>query len=365
MNKPSDRTILDEKEFIRHRLFGNSSSRIGRYAALVLANPTPWALFKYEFLTTLLGSIPGVLGIGLRSILWRTLFPRIGRGVVFGCRVSIRHPERIVLGDGVVLDDDVLIDGRGAGDEGLVLGDRVIVNRGASIQAKVGGISIGADSNVGAQCRIISQGPIHIAENVSLAGGSVIAGGRYTVNLTGETEAEKQRFTGGEIRIDRNVRVGMNALVQDGVRMGEGAIVAPASVVLSNVAEHTVVSGSPARVWRSRQPAGLRPVAPAGLADSTDATLPANQVDTVRQQVRTYLEQVRFANFADGSVTETSSLFDNDVLDSLTFVELLGWLEQTHDVSANPDELLPENFDSVDRIARFVVRKRSAATTAT
>ena len=26
---------------------------------------------------------------------------------------------------------------------------------------------------------------------------------------------------------------------------------------------------------------------------------------------------------------------------------------------------LPENFDSVDRIARFVVRKRSAATTAT
>jgi acetyltransferase-like isoleucine patch superfamily enzyme/acyl carrier protein len=359
LEKPADRTILDEKEFIRHRLFASGSSRIKRYGALVLANPTPWALFKYEFLTTLLGSIPGMLGIGLRSILWRMLFAKIGRGVVFGCRVSIRHPERIVLGDGVVIDDDALIDGRGAGDEGLVLGDRVIVNRGASIQAKVGSISIGADSNVGAQCRIISQGPIHIAENVSLAGGSVIAGGRYTVNLTGESEGEKQRFTGGEIRIDRNVRIGMNAMVQDGVSIGEGAIVAPGSVVLSNVAEHTVVSGSPARVWRNRQAVEPRPVAPSRLAATTDTTRPASELNLVRQQVRTYLEQIRFANFADGSLTETSSLFDNDVLDSLTFVDLLGWLEQTHNISASPDELLPENFDSVDRIAQFVVNKRS------
>ena len=101
------------------------------------------------------------------------------------------------------------------------------------------------------------------------------------------------------------------------------------------------------------------------VAATTDTKLPASDLGMVRQQVRTYLEQIRFANFADGSLTETSSLFDNDVLDSLTFVDLLGWLEQTHNISANPDELLPENFDSVDRIAQFVVRKRSEETTAT
>jgi acyl carrier protein len=81
--------------------------------------------------------------------------------------------------------------------------------------------------------------------------------------------------------------------------------------------------------------------------------------------VRTYLEQIRFANFADGNLTETSSLFDNDVLDSLTFVDLLSWLEQAHNISASPDELLPENFDSVDRIAQFVVSKRSGGSATT
>ena len=172
---------------------------------------------------------------------------------MFGCRVTIRHPERIRLGRGVVIDDDVLIDGRGAGDEGIVLADRVIVNKGAAIQAKVGGISIGEGSSVGNGVKIISQGPIRIAENVSLAGGAVVAGGRYVVERTGDPNDDKRRFTGGEIIIERSVRVGMNAIIQDGVSIGEAAIVAPGSVVVSNVDAHTVVSGFPARPWRERK----------------------------------------------------------------------------------------------------------------
>lgn len=356
MDRP-ERNRLDESQFIRHRIYGGKGSPLRRYAELVLARPAFWSLLRYELLTTLLGPVPGALGMALRGALWRSLFPVIGRKVVFGCRVTLRHPERIRLGDGVILDDDTLIDGRGAGDEGVVLGDRVIVNRGAAIQAKVGGISIGADSSVGAGCKVISQGPIRIAENVSLAGGSMVAGGRYVVERTGATETEKERFTGGEIRIGRNVRVGMNAMIQDGVTVGEGAIIAPASVVLSDVPAQTVVSGFPARPWRERK-AGGEPAPASPAPASAGGTVPGPAAAGIAAQVRTYLEEVRFADFAEGELSEADSLFDHDILDSLSLVALVAWLEKTFDVDIGDEDLVPENLDSVERIARFVAARR-------
>lgn len=354
-----ERTRLSEEQFIRHRLYGGKVPAWRRYGDLVLAHPTPWRLLRYEVLTTLLGPIPGALGMALRSLFWRGLFPSPGKKVVFGCRVTVRHPERIHLGDHVILDDDVLVDGRGAGDEGIVLGERVIVNRGAAIQAKVGPITIGPGSNVGSACRIISQGPIRIAENVSLAGGSMVAGGRYVVERTGATETEKERFSGGEIRIARNVRVGMSAMIQDGVTIGEGAIVAPASVVLSDVEPNTVVSGFPARPWRERKAESAPAAAPAAAPSASPPPAANGAAVAVAAQVRTYLEETRFADFDDGGLTEQDSLFDKDVLDSLSLVAMVAWLEKTFDVSIGDEDLIPENLDSVQRIAAFVVARRA------
>jgi acetyltransferase-like isoleucine patch superfamily enzyme/acyl carrier protein len=362
VEKPAHRPArerLDEGQFIRGRLYGGEGPAWKRYAELVLARPGLLPLLRYEALGWL-GPIPGALGLALRGLLWPALFPTIGRKVVFGCRVTIRHPERIRLGDGVVIDDDALIDGRGAGDEGVVLADRVIVNKGAQIQAKVGGISLGAGTSVGAGCKVISQGPIRIAENVSLAGGSVVAGGRYVVERTGDPADDKQRFSGGEIRIERNVRIGMNAIVQDGVKIGEAAIVAPGSVVVSDVEAGTVVSGFPARAWRERKVHDAEaPGEPLAASRPAPAAPPAadGAVLAIAAKVRAYLEEVRFADFDDGSLSEADSLFDHDILDSLSLVALVAWIETTFGVGISDQDLVPENLDSVERIARFIARR--------
>ncbi len=359
-----DRESLQDEEFIRHRLYGGEGPAWKKYAALVLSRPTVPRLLLYELLTTCLGPIPGALGMALRKALYPALFPRIGRGVVFGARITIRHPERIFLGNGVTVDDDVLLDGRGAGDEGVVVGDRVILNRGACLQAKVGAITIGAESNVGAGVRIISQGPIRIAEKVSIAGGATIAGGRYVVEHEGDAADDKRRFTGGEIVIGRGARLGMNALIQDGVKIGEGAIVAPASVVLTDVAEGTVVSGFPARVWRERKEKGTEaatgaaPAAAEGPAEAQAATADPE----VTAAVQSWLEDTRFAEFeGDDALAPSDSLFDHDILDSLGLVSLVAWLEETFGVSVTDEDLVPENFDSLERIAVFVTGRRTAA----
>ena len=54
--------------------------------------------------------------------------------------------------------------------------------------------------------------------------------------------------TAEPVRIDDNVVMGANAVVIEGVHVGEGAVVAAGAVVTKDVESHTMVAGVPARV---------------------------------------------------------------------------------------------------------------------
>lgn len=56
----------------------------------------------------------------------------------------------------------------------------------------------------------------------------------------------------GDTRVGNDVWIGYDSLVMPGVTIGNGAIVASRSVVVSDVPPYAVVGGNPARVIRSR-----------------------------------------------------------------------------------------------------------------
>lgn len=64
------------------------------------------------------------------------------------------------------------------------------------------------------------------------------------------------------IRVEDNVWIGMRVLVMPGVTIGEGSVVAAASVVTTDVPPYSVVGGVPARVIRSLRAAPESPDAP-------------------------------------------------------------------------------------------------------
>jgi acyl carrier protein len=57
-------------------------------------------------------------------------------------------------------------------------------------------------------------------------------------------------------------------------------------------------------------------------------------------------------------------LFETGVLDSMAFVDLVMHLEQQFDVRISPDELEPDNFRSVAKIAGFVAARNGLKRTA-
>jgi acyl carrier protein len=64
---------------------------------------------------------------------------------------------------------------------------------------------------------------------------------------------------------------------------------------------------------------------------------------------------------ANGNLAGSQSLLDSGVIDSTGVLELVLFLEQTFQIKVADKDLVPENLDTIDNIARFVERNRLEA----
>ncbi len=56
---------------------------------------------------------------------------------------------------------------------------------------------------------------------------------------------------------------------------------------------------------------------------------------------------------------DDKSFLDSGIIDSTGMLELIMFLETTYNIKIEPEEMLPENLDSVNRVVAFVTRKLS------
>jgi acetyltransferase-like isoleucine patch superfamily enzyme len=188
------------------------------------------------------------MGLALRKLFYPSLFQEIGEGVVFGRNVVIRNPRKIRLGARVMIDDNCVIDARGAGGECLVIEDDVILNRGTMVVAKVGPVHIGAESDIGAGSYIISQGGVSVGRQVAMGAGCKVGGGliemgrRSSAGVTGGAEREQVKVTKGPVRIGDRVAFGGMVIVLDGANVGAGCIVGAGAVIREDIPPRTLVA---------------------------------------------------------------------------------------------------------------------------
>lgn len=92
---------------------------------------------------------------------------------------------------------------------------------------------------------------------------------------------------------------------------------------------------------------------------SEATTLLPEQQET-RRRVRQYiLENLMFSD-DPSQLPDDVSLLDRGIIDSTGVLEVVMFIEESFGVKVHDSDLLPENFDSVARIADFVARLRAA-----
>jgi len=68
-------------------------------------------------------------------------------------------------------------------------------------------------------------------------------------------------------------------------------------------------------------------------------------------------------NFMIGSQEELDnddSFLEKGVIDSTGILELVMFVEETYGIEVQDDEVIPENFDSVNKLGAYLERKQSA-----
>lgn len=66
--------------------------------------------------------------------------------------------------------------------------------------------------------------------------------------------------------------------------------------------------------------------------------------------------------FGDGEqLTNETSFLDSGIIDSTGILELITFLEETYNIKIEDDELIPENLDSLNSVAKFIEQKISCA----
>lgn len=83
------------------------------------------------------------------------------------------------------------------------------------------------------------------------------------------------------------------------------------------------------------------------------------QIDKIYQtQIRDFLVSNFYINDVDG-LSEKTSLLDQGIVDSTGVLEVIGFIEESFGITVEDSELLPENLDSIQGIARYVMRKKA------
>lgn len=83
--------------------------------------------------------------------------------------------------------------------------------------------------------------------------------------------------------------------------------------------------------------------------------------EALREKIRDFiLENFLFTTDAS-AVGLDDSLLDRGIVDSTGMLEIIMFIEEQLGVSVADEEMIPENLDSVNNIARFVECKQQAA----
>jgi acetyltransferase-like isoleucine patch superfamily enzyme len=227
------------------------TSALRKYQDLVVGSRSLPRLVLYEVVLLASSWVPGALGLLLRRLLYPLLLGSVGRGCVFGQGVVLRHPHKIRIGDGVTVDDLVLLDAKGTQNRGIDLGRGVFLGRGSILSCKDGDIALGDHTNLGFHCEVFSGSSVVVGRYGLLAAQAYLVGGGHEFEEAGVAVIEQARSSRGIVLGD-NVWLGTGAKVLDGVRIGNDVVVGAGAVVTADLPDGVVAAGLPARVLRRR-----------------------------------------------------------------------------------------------------------------
>jgi acyl carrier protein len=77
---------------------------------------------------------------------------------------------------------------------------------------------------------------------------------------------------------------------------------------------------------------------------------------SIERELRTFIvDNFLFDDHSD--LGDTDSFLEKGIIDSTGMLELINFVQETHGIKIEDEELIPDNLDSIDRLTAFIRRK--------
>jgi acyl carrier protein len=77
----------------------------------------------------------------------------------------------------------------------------------------------------------------------------------------------------------------------------------------------------------------------------------------IKERIQRYLLDDLIRDKLDFELQDSSNLIEGGIIDSLGIMELLLFIERTFRIKITTDELIPENFETIEAISTLIANK--------
>ncbi|MFL0194651.1 acyltransferase [Clostridium sp. WILCCON 0269] len=191
----------------------------------------------------------------LRGIHHKILFKKAPGAIFVGKNVNIYSHKNMECGRGITIEDGCFINA--LCKNGVHIGKNFSLGRNSIIECtgvirELGdGLFIGDDVGIAANAFISMRGKVEIGRNTIFGPGvKLFAENHNFADL--EIPIFLQGATRKGIKIGEDCWIGANAVILDGVHIGNKVIVAAGAVVNKDIPDYSIVGGIPAKVVKMR-----------------------------------------------------------------------------------------------------------------
>ncbi len=197
---------------------------------------------------------PGAFGLVLRQKIYPRLLGGCGKGVLIGRFVKLVHPQRIFIGDRVIISNDVTLDASGSDGKTpeIRIENNVFLGSGTRLFAKRNSISMQSGTNIGSSCTITADVPVYVGKHVLFAAYCDI--GTHPPEHSDKTGKNlSDTVQSAATVVEYGCWLGVRTEVYSGVTVRKESIVGAHSIVDREVPPWAIVVGQPFKVLRYRK----------------------------------------------------------------------------------------------------------------
>ena len=81
---------------------------------------------------------------------------------------------------------------------------------------------------------------------------------------------------------------------------------------------------------------------------------------TTKETIQTYVAENFLFSSNGFDLSDDASLLDEGIVDSTGVLELVLFVEERFDIEVQDNEIVPDNFDSINSLASYIERKSAA-----